>query len=212
MASEIFTRMLPLQRPGLRCGGRLQDPQLLRDVRHQQRGQGDGEDGGGDEDPHQRRDQGPAGPGGRLQVRVPRAARPRGNDLYCPHCPHIAVFCSQPKRGHIESWWLIGPDTEPGEEPASQEPGLTLALGDWDEIRGRGTGGRGYWVLVPCLCVARVFIDVETFNVNIIIKCIVSLYPLHSSLWILTKRSNRLSNYWVSVLILNESCRGTGVS
>lgn len=40
-------------------------------------------------------------------------------------------------------------------------------------IRGRGSGGSGeYLVLVPCLCVARVFIDVETFNVNIIIKCI----------------------------------------
>ena len=35
-----------------------------------------------------------------------------------------------------------------------------------------GGGDTGSWFLVPCLCVARVFIDVETFNVNIIIKCI----------------------------------------
>ena len=37
---------------------------------------------------------------------------------------------------------------------------------------GGAPGGAEYLVLVPCLCVARVFIDVETFNVNIIIKCI----------------------------------------
>ena len=46
------------------------------------------------------------------------------------HCHKIPMFCSQPKRGHLESWWLIGPDTEPGEEPANQEAGLNLALGD----------------------------------------------------------------------------------
>ena len=127
---EIFTGLPSLQRPGMRGGGGLQDPQLLRDVRHEQRGPGDGEDGGGDEDPHQRGHQGPAGPGGRLQVRVPRAARPRGNDDVL-HCQQIVVFCFQPKRGHLESWWLIGPDTEPlGEEPANQEAGLALALGD----------------------------------------------------------------------------------
>ena len=52
VALEIYPG-IPSQWSGMWGGRRLQDPQLLRDVRHKQRGQGHGEDGGGHEDPHQ---------------------------------------------------------------------------------------------------------------------------------------------------------------
>ena len=49
-------------------GGRVEDPKLLRHVRHEQRCQGDREDGGGHEDTHQRDQQGSLGHGGWFQM------------------------------------------------------------------------------------------------------------------------------------------------
>ena len=67
-----------VQWPGLWSGGGLQDTELLRHVRLRQPGQDHPEEGGGDEDPAECHQQDPAGPGGGVQVRVPRTGGPRG--------------------------------------------------------------------------------------------------------------------------------------
>ena len=76
--SDLQPQYTTVQWPGLWSGGGLQDTKLLRHVRHGQPGQDHTEEGGGDEDTAECHQQEPAGPGGGVQVRVPRTAGPGG--------------------------------------------------------------------------------------------------------------------------------------